>query len=310
MKILITGGAGSLGSNLVEHYLSQGHEILVIDNFATSSRNVFSDNITGLKIIEGSITDKTLLEGLFSDFKPSHVIHSAASYKDLRDWETDANTNILGTINVVECSLKHQVKRLINFQTALCYGRPNSVPIPVDHPVQPFTSYGISKASGEQYLALSGLPYVSLRLANVTGPRLSIGPIPTFYSRLKEGKGCFASATVRDFLDMSDFLNLMDMVMDVDAASGIFNVSTGQGETIENVFNEVAKYLDIKLDAPVEVREVGDDDVSEVVLDAEKTKEIFGWEAKVGFEETIKKMLQWYDKFGVGHIYSHLSSAK
>ena len=127
---------------------------------------------------------------------------------------------------------------------------------------------------------------------------------------LQSFKGCFASATVRDFLDMSDFLNLMDIVLDVDAASGIFNVSTGQGETIENVFNEVAKYLDTKLDAPVEVRAVGDDDVPEVVLDPAKTKEVFGWESKVGFEETITKMLQWYDEFGVGHIYSHLSSAK
>ena len=130
---------------------------------------------------------------LFADFQPGHVIHSAASYKDLRDWEGDASTNVLGSINVIESSLKYNVKRFINFQTALCYGRPSTVPIPVTHPVQPFTSYGISKTAGEQYLALSGLPYVSLRLGNVTGPRLSIGPIPTFYSRLKEAKPCFAS---------------------------------------------------------------------------------------------------------------------
>jgi UDP-glucose 4-epimerase len=310
MKILITGGAGSLGSNIVEHYLPQGHEILVLDNYATSDPGVFPENISGLTVIEGSVVDKGLLEQLFADFRPSHVIHSAASYKDLRDWEADANTNILGTINVVECSIKYNIKRFINFQTALCYGRPNIVPIPVSHSVQPFTSYGISKTAGEQYLSLSGIPFVSLRLANVTGPRLSIGPIPTFYSRLKEDKPCFASETVRDFLDMSDFLALLDRVMGDNVPNGIFNISTGEGKSIECVFNEVAKYLNIKLKSPVEVRPVGEDDVPAVVLDPSKTEEILGWSAKVGFEETIVKMLEWYDEFGVSHIYSHLSSAK
>ncbi len=93
----------------------------------------------------------------------------------------------------------------MNFQTVLCYGRTEVVPIPPSHPTRPFTSYGISKIAGEQYLFSGGLPVVSLRIANVTGPRLAIGPIPTFYKRLKAGQSCFCSDTVRDFLDMSDF---------------------------------------------------------------------------------------------------------
>ncbi|MES9886960.1 MAG: NAD-dependent epimerase/dehydratase family protein [Candidatus Sedimenticola sp. 6PFRAG1] len=310
MKILITGGAGSLGSNIVEHYLPQGHEILVIDNFTTSSRAVFPESIDGLSVVEGSVTDTKLMERHFANFKPSHVIHSAASYKDPRNWREDAETNIIGTINVVEAALRHNVRRIVNFQTALCYGRPMTVPIPINHPEQPFTSYGISKTAGEQFLALSGLPYVSLRLANVTGPRLAIGPIPTFYSRLKDGKSCFASETVRDFLDMSDFLSLLDLVMAEDACTGTFNVSTGEGKSIENVFNEVVKYLGLKLDRPVEVRPVGDDDVPSVVLDPSETTKAFGWQAKIDFEDTIKRMLQWYDQHGINQIYSHLSSSK
>lgn len=310
MRILITGGAGSLGSNIVEHYLQQGHEILVLDNYATSNQGVFPTELDHLTVIEGSISDATLVNKLFTNFQPSHVIHSAASYKDLRDWKGDANTNIEGSINVVEAALKQNIKRFINFQTALCYGRPSTIPIPVTHPVQPFTSYGISKTAAEQYIALSGVSYVSLRLANITGPRLSIGPIPTFYSRLKEGEPCFASETIRDFLDMRDFLDLLDLVMDENASTGIFNISTGEGKSIENVFNEVAEYLNIELDNPVEVRPVGDDDVPVVVLDPSKTEEVFGWKARIGFEETINRMLQWYDQFGVGHIYSHLSSSK
>ena len=105
-------------------------------------------------------------------------------------------------------SYKIWSKRVINFQTALCYGRPSIVPIPVNHPSNPFTSYGISKHSGEAFLLQSNLPVISFRLANICGPRLAIGPLPTFYQRLKEGKKCFCSEAVRDFLDMGDFLRI------------------------------------------------------------------------------------------------------
>ncbi len=105
------------------------------------------------------------------------------------------------------------MERLVNFQTALCYGRPDATPIPVTAPTRPFTSYGVSKTAGEHYVLMSGLNAVSLRLGNITGPRLSIGPIPTFYTRLKAGKGCFCSDTTRDFLDMEDFFSFLDLAV-------------------------------------------------------------------------------------------------
>src|SRR5690606_2757646 len=132
-----------------------------------------------------------------------------------------------------------------NFQTSLCYGRPVQIPVPVSHPVAPFTSYGITKTAGEQLMLLSDVPTVSLRLANITGPRLAIGPIPTFYKRLKNGQSCFCSDTIRDFLDMSDFLRLMDAVLTADPRQGVFNVSTGEGHSIKDVFDEVARHLGI-----------------------------------------------------------------
>lgn len=306
MKILITGGAGCLGSNLIERLLPQGHKILVVDNFATGRREVVPD-VPGLTVVEGTIADAALVNKVFHDFGPDQVIHSAAAYKDLTDWIEDTQTNVIGTINVVNASREVGVRRFINFQTALCYGRPAQVPIPVDAPTAPFTSYGISKTAGEQYLAMSGLSYVSLRLANVTGPRLAIGPIPTFYTRLKEGKSCFCSETVRDFLDMSDFFSLMDIVMEEGAPTGVFNVSTGKGNTIKDIFDAVVNYLGITLDEPVKVVPPGDDDVPAVVLDPTETEKAFGWKAKIGFEDTMRNMLAWYDAHGVSAIYSHLS---
>ena len=308
MRILITGGTGCLGSNLTEKYLAEGHEIFVIDNFATGHKEVLPE-CAGLTLQDGTIADSGLVDSCFDKFRPEFVIHSAASYKDINDWSEDTSTNVLGTINIIKASKRTGVKRIVNFQTALCYGRPQRVPIPVDHPLAPVTSYGISKTAGEQYLAMSDTNFISLRLANITGPLLSIGPIPTFYKRLKAGQSCFCSETVRDFLDMDDFFSLMDIVLEEDSPAGIYNVSTGEGHSIKEVFDIVADYLGISLDNPVPVVPPGDDDIPEVVLDPSETEKKLGWKAEIGFRDTIERMLKWYDKFGVKQIYSHLKSS-
>jgi len=308
MRILITGGGGCLGSNLIEHWLPKGHEILVIDNFATGRREVLPP-VDGLTVREGTIAEAALVDECFEQFAPELVIHSAAAYKDPDDWAEDTATNITGTIHVANAAARAGVRRVVNFQTALCYGRPERVPIPVDHPERPFTSYGISKTAGERYLLSSGLPVVSLRLANVTGPRLAIGPIPTFYQRLKAGKSCFCSDTRRDFLDMEDFLSVMETAIQPDAPSGVYNISTGESRSIKEVFDAVAKYLQLTPEEPPIVPP-GEDDVPEVVLDPAVTESTLGWRARVSFEETIRRMLTWYDAHGVSAIHSHLAAPK
>jgi UDP-glucose 4-epimerase len=309
VRILITGGAGCLGSNLIEQWVPAGHETLAIDNFATGKREVLPP-VPGLIVVEGTIADKDLVDRCFGMFRPTHVVHAAAAYKDPSDWREDVATNIVGTVNVAEAASRHAVKRFVNLQTALCYGRPRQVPIPIDHPLAPFTSYGISKAAGESYLALADLPVVSLRLANVAGPRLAIGPIPTFYKRLKAGQPCFCSDTVRDFLDISDFFACMEIVMRDDAPLGFFNISTGEGHSIKEVFDAVTAYLGVTLQGPVPVVPPGADDVPAVVLDPSRTHDVLGWEAKIGFVDTIRRMLAWYDRHGVSDIHSHLAAPR
>ena len=309
MRILITGGAGCLGSNLLEHWLPKGHEMLVIDNFATGKREVVPQT-AGLQVIEGSIVDAVMVEREFARFRPQAVIHSAASYKDPANWREDAATNVIGSINVVRAAEACGAKRLVNFQTALCYGRPTKVPIPADHATNPFTSYGITKTAGEQFVFLAKIPAVSLRLANIAGPRLAIGPIPTFYKRLLAGQKCFCSDAVRDFLDMSDFFALMDVIISEGAATGTFNVSTGEGHSIKEIFDEVADFLGIIPSEPVPIVPVAADDVPEVVLDPSLTERMLGWKSKVGFRQTIRRQLDWYKLHGVSDVHSHLSAPK
>lgn len=307
MRVLITGGAGCLGANIVDHWRARGHNYLVIDNLATA----IPDALAGarqLEFLEGDVGDRALVEHAVDRFRPDVIIHAAAAYKDPSDWRGDLMTNTVGTVNLVEAAKRSRTQRFINFQTALCYGRPDRTPVPVDAPLRPFTSYGISKTAGEQYLAMSGLNFVSLRIANVTGPRLSIGPIPTFYERLKAGKRCFCSDTTRDFLDMEDFLCLLDLVVKETTVQGVFNAASGEGHTIKEVFDQVAAYLGVTGIESPPILPAAADDVPIVVLDPTETTRAFGWRARVSFNESIQRMLAWYDANGVRTTSSHLKA--
>ena len=130
------------------------------------------------------------MDRLFADFRPEVVVHTAASYKDPNDWESDALVNCAGTAIVAKACKTHKVRRLIYFQTALCYGtKPLQTPIRLDHPINPVnSSYAISKTAGEQYVQFSGVNWVTFRLANVIGPRNVSGPLPIFFERLSSGR--------------------------------------------------------------------------------------------------------------------------
>lgn len=304
MRIFITGGAGCLGSNLIEHWLPHGHEILVLDNFVTGRREVVPA-VPGLRVVEGSVADAAAVDRCFSDFRPDVVVHAAASYKDPDDWQEDVRTNVLGSIHVAQGAARYGTKRLVNFQTALCYGTPQKIPVPVDSPTAPFTSYGISKTAGEQFMLLESVPTTSLRISNVTGPRLAIGPIPTFYKRLKAGQNCFCTDSARDFLDIRDFLALMDCTIRPDAPAGVFNVGSGEAHTISEIFAIVADHLGIP-DASAPTRPVAADDVPVMSLDPSHTTTALGWSPRIPFSETIRRQLAWYDQYGVTETFSHL----
>jgi UDP-glucose 4-epimerase len=308
MRILITGGAGCLGSNLIEHWLPQGHDILVIDNFATGPRETVLAWLPKLQLVEGNIADRALVDKAFTDFSPTHVVHAAAAYKDPDDWREDIASNVLGSVNVVAAARVANVERFINLQTALCYGTPEQVPIPVDHPCRPMASYGISKTAGEAYVATAGVPFVSLRLASIIGPCLTIGAIPTFYSRLKAGKSVFCTTAVRDFLAMPDFLAFMDLAMRSGAPTGIYNLGPGHGHSIKDVLIAVAAALKLPVPDPIDIRPVGADDVETVILDSSATQSAFGWRAKVGFDDAIAEMVRWYDEHGISAIHTHLKA--
>jgi UDP-glucose 4-epimerase len=311
LRVLITGGAGFIGSHLSDRLIARGDEVLVIDNFSTARR----DNLTAnsrLQLVEGSIAESALVDRTWSDFEPEIVVHAAASYKDPENWFEDALTNVVGTANVVKASLAQKITRLIYFQTALGYGlHPVEQPITLNHPVRPEgSSYAISKTAGEGYVFLSGLPHISFRLANAYGPRNLSGPLPTFYQRLTTGKPCFVMDTRRDFIYVDDLVEVVTLAVDGRGQSGPYHVSSGNDYAIKELFDATVKALGIKLEREVEVRERSADDVSTILLDPSKTELDFDWAVQTSLEKGVERAIRYYEDRGIDQTYTHLKAVE
>jgi UDP-glucose 4-epimerase len=303
----VTGGAGFIGSHLVDRLLARGDEALVIDNYATGRRDSLPHR-PRLTVVEGTIADPGLVRDAFARFRPDAVVHAAAAYKDPDDWTEDGRTNVVGTANVVQAARNPRVSRFVYLQTALCYGlQPVEQPITLDHPVRPDgSSYAISKTAGERYVALSGLDWISLRLANAYGPRNLSGPLPTFYHRLTTGKPCFVMDTRRDFMFVEDLIDVVALALDGRGRSGPYHVSSGADVPIKALFDATVRALGIAPEPAVEVRPRSTDDAYTILLDPSKTREDFGWRARTPLAAGVAAAIDWYKRFGLAHTYTHL----
>jgi UDP-glucose 4-epimerase len=310
-NVLITGGAGFIGSHLTDRLLERGDDVLVIDNFETARRDSLAphDNLT---LVEGTIVDSELVEKLFREFQPEVVVHAAASYKDPEAWTEDSRTNAVGTANVVQAAKAAGVARLVYFQTALCYGlHPQEQPITLSHPLDPKdSSYAISKTAGEWYVRLSGLDWISFRLANVYGPRNLSGPLPTFFQRLSEGKSVFVMDTRRDFVFVDDLADVAMKAIDGGGESGVYHVSSGGDVSIKELFDATVKAMGIELDEEVEVRPRNPDDAPSILLDPSKTESDFDWAAGTSLDDGVAKAVGYYREHGVAETFTHLKQAE
>ncbi len=306
MRVLITGGAGFIGSTLADRLLERGDAVLAIDTYETGRR----DNLVpreGLTFVEGDIADLSLMNGLCEDFKPDLIAHTAASYKDPENWVGDAHTNAVGSAVVAQVAKTHSVQRIIYFQTALCYGlQPLEQPITLDHLIRPdSSSYAISKTAGEQYIAHSGIDYISFRLANAYGPRNLSGPLPTFFHRLTNGKECFVMDTRRDFIFVDD---LIDCVMGAveGKGHGHYHISSGSDFAIKELYDAVTEALRLNEAPEVEVRERHPDDAPTILLDPSRTMTDFAWQTSTKLVDGVALAVRYYQEFGIEETYTHL----
>jgi nucleoside-diphosphate-sugar epimerase len=306
MNILITGGLGQIGSHIAEMLLERGDNVLVIDNLATGRREHLDDH-SNLKVVIDTIANKELVFSLVEEFKPEVIVHTAVSYKDPDDWYNDTLTNCVGGAILVDAARKFGVRRFIYFQTALCYGlKPMEQPITLNHPRNPGgSSYAISKTANELYIELSGIDYVTFRLANVVGPRNVAGPLPIFYQRLKDGKKCFITKSRRDFVFVKDLARTVVKACD-GTGHGAYHFSSGSDVAISTLYDEVVKSMGITPYPEADIKELGPDDVFSILLDPSRTFADFGHIEFTPIETTVREAINYYKQHGTLGEYTHL----
>jgi UDP-glucose 4-epimerase len=304
MKTLVTGGAGFIGSNLVDALAARGDDVAVIDNLATGKReNLEQALANGAELIELDVRDAEAVAAAVERVGPEAIFHLAAQIdvrKSVTDPAHDSRVNVEGTINVLAAAQASGVRRLINTSTGgAIYGEGQILPAPEDHPVAPESPYGLSKFCAENYCALftrlHGLSTVSLRYGNVYGPRQDplgeAGVIAIFCGKLLDGgrPQIFGDGKqTRDYVYVGDVVdaNLRAAESDV---TGAFNVGRGVATSVLDIVEALAAQSDNGFEADHLPARTGE--VQHIALDPSRTKAELGWEAQVDLDQGLSRTL-------------------
>ena len=302
MKILVTGGAGFIGSNLVDTLINLGHEVAIIDNLSTGQRQNLNPKA---KFYEASIRDDAVSK-IFEEEKPDIVNHHAAQI-DVRksgdDPVADAEENILGSLNIILNCVKFGVKKLIYASTGgAIYGDPEYLPADENHPINPISQYGVSKHTVEHYIylynVLHELEYTILRYANVYGERQNpfgeAGVVAIFATQMLTGKESTIFGPgdkTRDYVHVSDVVEANIKAIDT-GKNTIVNIGTGIETSDQQVFDTLADVLEYK--SPPKYASVRKGEVSRICLECSKAGKELGWKPKLSFKEGIARAAEFY----------------
>ena len=303
MKTLVTGGAGFIGSNLVDALVERGDEVTVFDDLSTGKRpNLEAALGRGAELVELDLRDAEAVAGAVAKAEPVVIFHLGAQIdvrKSLADPAHDARVNVEGTVNVLRAAQDAGVRRLVNTSTGgAIYGEGQIIPAPEDHPVAPEAPYGLSKFCAENYCALftrmHGLSTVSLRYGNVYGPRQDplgeAGVVAIFCGKLLEGgrPTIFGDGTqTRDYVFVSDVVEA-NLRAASSEATGEFNIGRGVQTSVLDIVEVLAKH------EPGFAADHGParpGEVQHIALDASKAQAEFGWQAEVGLDEGLERTL-------------------
>ena len=304
MKTLVTGGAGFIGSNLVDALVDRGDEVTVLDNLSTGRRQNLDRAIgNGAELVELDVRDAEAVADAVGRAQPEVVFHLAAQIdvrKSVADPANDSRVNVEGTINVLNAAHEHGVRRVVNTSTGgAIYGEGQIIPAPEEHPVAPESPYGLSKFCAENYCALftrlHGLSTISLRYGNVYGPRQDplgeAGVIAIFCGKLLEGgrpKIFGDGKQTRDYVFVGDVVDANLRAAGSDA-TGAFNVGRGVQTSVLDIVDVLAGQSDNGFEADHAPARTGE--VQHIALDPSRTKAELGWEAQVDLEQGLARTL-------------------
>ena len=309
MRALVTGGAGFIGSNLVDALLERGDEVTILDDLSTGKRENIEDALgAGAELVELDIRDAEAVADVLARVKPEVVFHMAAQIdvrRSVEDPALDARINVEGTINVLKAALAADVGRVVNTSTGgAIYGEGKILPAPEDHPTAPEAPYGQSKFCAEGYCdlfkRLHGLSTVSLRYGNVYGPRQDplgeAGVIAIFCGVLLEGGNAKVfgdGLQTRDYVYVGDAV-AANLAAAESASDGAFNIGTGIETSVVDLIGALEPHAEDGFEAEHAPERPGE--VRHIALDTARANGELGWEAKVplpdGLDRTLSSLRQ------------------
>lgn len=298
-RVVITGGAGFIGSHIAEELLANNYEVIVIDNLTTGNyRNI---SHLPIRLYEYDITDSSSIDFIAS-LEPEYIIHQAAQVsvaESVHDILHDENVNVKGSLHVIKAAIKASVKKLVFASSAAVYGNPVFLPVTTDHPTMPESPYGLTKLTVERYLQMAykfyQLPYSILRYSNVYGPRQDAkgegGVVSIFADKIAEGK---APVIFGDGEQTRDFIYVKDVakanVKALNAQGNIcVNISTQTQITVNALWETMVRAGDIQLKA--EHKDARPGDILHSTLCNEKTLELLDWAPQTSLEDGLKDTL-------------------
>ncbi len=305
MKVLVTGGAGFIGSHLVNRLVREGCKVAVVDNLSAGSREFVNSKA---EFFEVDIRDYEGLKAAIEKIQPEIIVHLAAQIdvvKSFEDPSFDASVNVFGTLNLLKLSALSGIRKFVFTSSAAVYGEPKKLPVDENHRLSPLSPYGVSKASGEWFTRIycekSGIEWVVFRLANVYGPRQGVyskgGVISMMIESFLKGKEftLYSPAySSRDFIYVDDVVEAFTRAIN-SSSSGIFNISSNRETYLEELYETVTKYLNGRVKIESMIRE---GEIKRIYLDNTKAREVLAWEPAVDLEEGVYRTLEfWKEKY-------------
>jgi UDP-glucose 4-epimerase len=310
MKVLITGGAGFIGSHVADAYLAQGAEVVVVDDLSSGRRQNLDRQA---RLVEMDIRRPEVV-GLIASERPDVVNHHAAQIdvrRSVADPGLDASINVLGALNVLEGARAAGVSRFVYASSGgAVYGEPVELPCREDHPIRPICPYGATKHALEHYLemyfTLYGLPYSILRYANVYGPRQDpfgeAGVVAIFTAKMLAGEELVVNGDgeqTRDFVYVEDVARANLLATQLGQACGTFNIGTGVATSINQVFEHLRRATGYR---PAPAHGPGmHGETRHIYLDCRQAAQVLGWRPEVDLAEGLGRTVDSLRVAGASH---------